>query len=100
MSMRLFALAPAVGAPLLKAHFPRAYLDLNREPYELDPRMFEDALPEFANTRSLRVAAGLGTIPARRRRCARDLCRRGCASTRRCDASRACTSPITPPCAV
>jgi N-formylglutamate amidohydrolase len=36
---------------------------LNREPYELDPRMFEDALPDFANTRSLRVAAGLGTIP-------------------------------------
>jgi N-formylglutamate amidohydrolase len=59
----LFALAPAAGAPLIKAHFPRAYLDLNREPYELDPRMFEDALPEFANTRSLRVAAGLGTIP-------------------------------------
>lgn len=59
----LFARAPAAGAPLIKAHFPRAYLDLNREPYELDPRMFEDELPEFANTRSLRVAAGLGTIP-------------------------------------
>ncbi|WP_159726967.1 N-formylglutamate amidohydrolase [Methylosinus sp. Ce-a6] len=59
----LFARAPALGAPLLKAHFPRAYLDLNREPYELDPRMFEDALPDFANTRSLRVAAGLGAIP-------------------------------------
>ncbi|MBU3886935.1 N-formylglutamate amidohydrolase [Methylosinus sp. KRF6] len=59
----LFALAPTLGAPLLKANFPRAFLDLNREPYELDPRMFEDALPEFANTRSLRVAAGLGAIP-------------------------------------
>jgi N-formylglutamate amidohydrolase len=59
----LFALAPTLGAPLLMAHFPRAFLDLNREPYELDPRMFEDALPEFVNTRSLRVAAGLGTIP-------------------------------------
>ncbi|ATQ66620.1 MULTISPECIES: N-formylglutamate amidohydrolase [Methylosinus] len=59
----LFGLAPTAGAPLIKAHFPRAYLDLNREPYELDPRMFEDALPEFVNTRSLRVAAGLGTIP-------------------------------------
>lgn len=59
----LFAHAPLLGAPLLKAHFPRAYLDLNREPYELDPRMFEDALPDFANTRSLRVAAGLGAIP-------------------------------------
>ncbi len=50
------------GAPLLRAHFPRAYLDLNREPYELDPRMFESRLPAFANTRSVRVAGGLGTV--------------------------------------
>ena len=60
---QLFGCAKAIGAPMLRARFPRAYLDLNREPYELDPRMFEDALPDFANTRSLRVAAGLGTIP-------------------------------------
>jgi N-formylglutamate amidohydrolase len=59
----LFASANSIGAPLLHARFPRAYLDLNREPYELDPRMFEERLPEFVNTRSLRVAAGLGTIP-------------------------------------
>jgi N-formylglutamate amidohydrolase len=59
----LFAGAGEAGAPLLRARFPRAYLDLNREPYELDPRMFEGPLPEFVNTRSLRVAAGLGTIP-------------------------------------
>jgi N-formylglutamate amidohydrolase len=59
----LFAAATAVGAPLLRAHFPRAYLDLNREPYELDPKLFEGELPPFANVRSLRVAAGLGTIP-------------------------------------
>lgn len=59
----LFAAAGAVGAPLLRAHFPRAYLDLNREPYELDPKLFDGPLPSFANTRSLRVAAGLGTIP-------------------------------------
>lgn len=59
----LFAAAVEIGAPLLKAHFPRAYLDLNREPYELDPKLFASTLPQFANTRSLRVAAGLGTIP-------------------------------------
>jgi N-formylglutamate amidohydrolase len=59
----LFGDAPALGAPLLKAHFPRAYLDVNREPYELDPRMFDGRLPSFANTRSLRVAGGLGTVP-------------------------------------
>jgi N-formylglutamate amidohydrolase len=50
------------GAPLMRAHFPRAFLDVNREPYELDPRMFDGRLPPFANTRSMRVAGGLGTI--------------------------------------
>ncbi|MGA8171412.1 MAG: N-formylglutamate amidohydrolase [Methylocystis sp.] len=60
---RLFARAAEIGAPMLRARFPRAYLDLNREPYELDPRMFDEALPDFANSRSLRVAAGLGTVP-------------------------------------
>lgn len=58
----LFAAAPEQGAPLLRAHFPRAYVDANREPFELDPRMFADALPGYVNTRSPRVAAGLGTI--------------------------------------
>ncbi len=58
----LFAGVVARGAPLVRARFPRAYLDLNREPYELDPRMFESRLPGFANTRSVRVAGGLGTI--------------------------------------
>jgi N-formylglutamate amidohydrolase len=59
----LVAPCVALGAPLLRAHFPRAYLDANREPYELDPQMFDGRLPSFANTRSLRVAAGLGSIP-------------------------------------
>ncbi|HMK88662.1 MAG TPA: N-formylglutamate amidohydrolase [Methylocystis sp.] len=60
---RLFRCAEALGAPMLRAAYPRAYLDLNREPYELDPRMFSEPLPDYANTRSLRVAAGLGTLP-------------------------------------
>src|SRR5262249_34682461 len=51
------------GVPLIHARFPRAYLDVNREPYELDPRLIEGQLPGFANTRSMRVAAGLGAIP-------------------------------------
>jgi len=58
----IFAAAPAHGAPLLKAHFPRAFVDPNREPYELDPGMFDQKLPANANTRSPRVLAGLGTI--------------------------------------
>ncbi len=59
----LFLPCVALGAPLLRARFPRAFLDLNREPFELDPRMFDGPLPDYVNTRSLRVAAGLGTIP-------------------------------------
>lgn len=58
----LAAGAHAQGVPLLGANFPRAYLDVNREPYELDPAMFHDPLPAHANTRSLRVGSGLGTI--------------------------------------
>ncbi|MGH7002486.1 MAG: N-formylglutamate amidohydrolase, partial [Alphaproteobacteria bacterium] len=58
----LFGAAPAAGAPLLCALFPRAYVDPNREPYELDQAMFEERLPDFVNTASPRVAAGLGTI--------------------------------------
>ena len=58
----LFAGVVRHGAPLLSARFPRAFLDPNREPYELDPAMFSGPLPPAANTRSPRVAAGLGTI--------------------------------------
>ena len=54
--------APSLGAPLLKAHFPRAFVDPNREAYELDPAMFDTPLPQYVNTRSPRVLAGLGTI--------------------------------------
>ncbi len=59
----LFGGAVALGAPMLSANFPRAYLDVNREPWELDPRMFTQALPSYANSRSARVAGGLGTVP-------------------------------------
>ena len=59
----LFAGVTAMGAPLLAARFPRAWLDVNREPYELDPKLLRERLPAHANTRSLRVAGGLGTVP-------------------------------------
>lgn len=58
----LFAGAVPLGAPLLCANFPRAYLDVNREPYELDPKMFAEPVPAFTNIGSARVAGGLGTI--------------------------------------
>ncbi|MFP1632149.1 N-formylglutamate amidohydrolase [Zhengella sp. ZM62] len=59
----LFRHVAQQGAPLLSAGFPRAYLDVNREAYELDPKMFSDRLPPFVNMRSVRVAGGLGTVP-------------------------------------
>jgi N-formylglutamate amidohydrolase len=58
----LFGGAPRIGAPLLRALFPRAYIDANREPFELDPAMFHDKLPNWVKTRSPRISAGLGTI--------------------------------------
>ncbi|MEQ8710951.1 MAG: N-formylglutamate amidohydrolase [Rhodospirillales bacterium] len=58
----LFANAPDYGAPLIRALFPRAYIDVNREEYELDPEMFADPLPPYVTTRSPRISAGLGTL--------------------------------------
>src|SRR4029078_1254459 len=58
----LFAAAPELGIPFLAARFPRSYVDANREPYELDPGMFEGPLPRGLNQRTTRVAAGLRMI--------------------------------------
>lgn len=58
----LFAAAPLAGCPLIHALFPRAWCDVNREPWELDPAMFDAPLPAFVNAASPRVGAGLGTI--------------------------------------
>ena len=58
----LFGSGVAIGLPMLVANFPRAFLDVNREPYELDPKMFDGQLPEYTNTQSVRVSTGLGTI--------------------------------------
>ncbi|MDB5367505.1 MAG: putative N-formylglutamate amidohydrolase [Rhodospirillales bacterium] len=61
---RLFMPAStAIGAPLLRATFPRAMVDANREPFELDPAMFVEDLPAYVNSSSPRVAAGLGVVP-------------------------------------
>ncbi|MEW5683384.1 MAG: N-formylglutamate amidohydrolase [Pseudomonadota bacterium] len=58
----LIAGAPAHGVTVIAARYARAYIDLNREPFELDPSMFADELPAFARARTARVAAGLGAI--------------------------------------
>jgi N-formylglutamate amidohydrolase len=58
----LIGSAPGFGVSLLTARYARAFIDVNREAYELDPAMFEDELPPFARARTARVAAGLGSI--------------------------------------
>ena len=57
---QLFADAPLHGAPLLAAQVPRAYLDLNRAPDELDPAVIEGVSRAPHNPR---VSSGLGVIP-------------------------------------
>ena len=59
----LFAGAIGLGAPMLAAHFPRAFLDVNRSMAELDAGMFNGALGVPVDAPSPRVTAGLGVIP-------------------------------------
>lgn len=51
-----------LGVSLISARFARAYLDVNRDAYELDPAMFEGDPPPFTLAQTPRVAAGLGSI--------------------------------------
>lgn len=57
---RLFAPAALYGAPLLAATAPRAWVDLNRGPAELDPALIEGVRATGLNQR---IAAGLGVVP-------------------------------------
>jgi N-formylglutamate amidohydrolase len=56
----LFASAPGHGAPLIAARTPRAYVDFNRAPEELDAALIEGVRRISPNPR---VASGLGVIP-------------------------------------
>lgn len=56
----LYADAPKFGAHLVVAHVPRAYIDLNRGPDELDPAIIRGAKRRGSNPR---IAVGLGVIP-------------------------------------
>lgn len=51
---------PTLGVPVLSAQMPRAFLDLNRAPEELDPAVIDDVPRGAMNPR---VASGLGVIP-------------------------------------
>ena len=56
----LLDIAPHLGAPLLAASAPRAYLDLNRAADELDPALIEGVRAAGHNPR---VSSGLGVVP-------------------------------------
>ncbi|MEZ5930759.1 MAG: N-formylglutamate amidohydrolase [Alphaproteobacteria bacterium] len=62
---RLFDMAPAIGAPFLRARFARAFIDPNREASEFDPDLLDEPLPPHANGDSAKARAGLGTVPSR-----------------------------------
>jgi N-formylglutamate amidohydrolase len=60
---RLIQPGKAAGAALIICRVGRSYVDVNRDPWELDPAMFSDAVPLHARSSSARVAAGLGSVP-------------------------------------
>ena len=57
---QLFLPVTEVGAPLLAALVPRAFVDLNRSCEELDPALIEDMR---STESSARVTSGLGVVP-------------------------------------
>ncbi len=57
---RLFARAPLHGASLICANAPRAFIDLNRAPDELDPGVIDGVARSAHNPR---ISSGLGVIP-------------------------------------
>src|SRR5438477_2193640 len=94
----LFAAAPEFGAPLLSARFPRAYLDVNREAYELDPAMFCDPCRATSMPARRGFASGSARSPASLP-AARTSTPRSCASPMPNGASSASTTLITRCCA-
>lgn len=58
----LFAEAPPRGATLLRALFPRSYVDANRSPDDIDPTLLEGTWPYMANPGE-KARLGIGLIP-------------------------------------
>lgn len=59
---QLIASGPDHGAPLLKGLVSRVYIDLNRDPRELDPALIADCPPGPVTAKT---AAGFGVAPRR-----------------------------------
>lgn len=60
---QLIATGPDHGAPVIAGRITRAYVDLNRDPSELDPVLIEGLRPGAEV--SAKTAAGFGVIPRR-----------------------------------
>lgn len=62
---KLYAFAPALGVAWIEAHFPRSYLDVNRDTTEIDPAMLAQPWPhplaQDARTQA-KVRLGKGLI--------------------------------------
>ena len=57
----LWRAAPAYGATLIEAHFPRAYIDPNRSLDDIDVELLEDSWPEPL-TPSRKTQQGIGLV--------------------------------------
>src|SRR5215468_2622622 len=58
---RLYGVAPKLGATLIEAMFPRAYIDANRSLDDIDPAMLADAWPTPLSV-SPKTAKGIGLL--------------------------------------
>lgn len=61
----LCARVPEIGATLITSRYARAYVDLNREAYELDASLLVGDPPACVNSATSKARAGLGTVPSR-----------------------------------
>ena len=62
---KLYDFAPALGAAWVEAHFPRSYLDANRDTTEIDSSLFDTAWPDAVSTDTVvmsKVRLGKGLI--------------------------------------
>lgn len=59
----IFGAAPDYGAPLITARFPRAFVDANRGPREIDAQLFAEPLGDVPVDDTPHLRAGYGVVP-------------------------------------
>ncbi|MDC7682564.1 N-formylglutamate amidohydrolase [Asticcacaulis sp. BYS171W] len=60
---RLIGFEALDGVWAVRGNYGRAYVDVNRHPLELDPRLIKGPLPKGSLSHTLRVKSGYGVIP-------------------------------------